>query len=97
MQAFISNNNNQNVENKPLEINIINEQKNNNFIYDYNAPPKAEISNNINEQKNIPDIDDNKDNNIRKSEFVNSINNMNNNNEFQIINNSNNNNNINNN
>ncbi len=87
---FISNNNNQIYnENKSLDNKII---KENNF----NAPPKAEIEQKENE---ITPDDENKDNNLRQSEFyvnqdnVNNINNINNNingsKDFPIINNDN--------
>ena len=87
---FISNNNNQIYnENKSLDIKIIKENN-------YNAPPKAEIEQKENE---ITPDDENKDNNLRQSEFyvnqdnVNNINNINNNingsKDFPIINNDN--------
>ena len=87
---FISNNNNQIYnENKSLDNIIIKENN-------YNAPPKAEIEQKENE---ITPDDENKDNNLRQSEFyvnqdnVNNINNINNNingsKDFPIINNDN--------
>ena len=87
---FISNNNNQIYnENKSLDNKIIKENN-------YNAPPKAEIEQKENE---ITPDDENKDNNLRQSEFyvnqdnVNNINNINNNingsKDFPIINNDN--------
>ena len=87
---FISNNNNQIYnENKSLDIKIIKENN-------YNAPPKAEIEQ---KENDITPDDENKDNNLRQSEFyvnqdnVNNINNINNNingsKDFPIINNDN--------
>ena len=88
---FISNNNNNQIynENKSLDNKIIKENN-------YNAPPKAEIEQKENE---ITPDDENKDNNLRQSEFhvnqdnVNNINNINNNingsKDFPIINNDN--------